>query len=151
MSYNVVTAKGKMGFINNLLMTAAIKKSLDDCAELVAALNKSTDRVRSLAATAKHLRATLGAANDRLAVARAERDGYRALALRLISEVKGDEPALLTAPEAGQRREAFLQETYSASLAKYEAELLRSYRALPEGERRQLLDNEVRRKGRASS
>lgn len=133
---------------------AATLKATQDQKELVDELNKMaeftrarTEVMRDLQKTTELLRGMAGALNDRLAVARSERNGYRSLTMHIVNEIKGVEPRRLSLPEADKERQDHLLTVYNNSLQGYEQGIQQNYAKLPPEERAQMLNNEVRRKG----
>lgn len=133
---------------------AATLKATQGQKELVDELNKMAEFTRSRTAvirdlekTTELLRGMAGTLNDRLAVARSERNGYRSLTMHIVNEIKGAEPRRLSLPEADKERQEHLLSVYNQSLQDFDQAIQQTYAKMPPEERAQMLNNEVRRKG----
>lgn len=137
-----------MSLLNNSLMAAAVLKASKQTDRALQAAAQKDEELRDLGETMKVLRSMAGAFNDRLAVARAERDGYKSLTVTIVNEIKGLAPKRLSLPDADQDRKDHLMQVYDASRLKYDKQILDSYAKLPTEARDGLLDNAVRRAGK---
>lgn len=136
-----------MSVINNALMTAAVLKSMSTTKKAVEAVQERNADIEELEEVITALQRMAGAFNDRLAVARAERDGYKSLTMTIVSEIKGLAPKRLSLPDADKERQDHLQQVYDSSKIKYEQGIMNTYAKFSPELRAGLLSNPVREKG----
>lgn len=137
-----------MPLLHNSLLSLAVLKASKQTDRALDAVATKEEEMRNLEETMKTLRSMAGAFNDRLAVARAERDGYKSLTVTIVNEIKGLAPKRLSLPDADEDRKTHLMRVYDASRLKYDQQILESYAPLPAEAREGLLDNAVRRAGK---